>query len=72
MGWVAGEQCIVFYANNGRMEGRNYIWIHGALSTLVQRFEWVEMYMNLGNTKSMKYTPRFIWGKLRKDSYKRW
>ena len=26
-GWAAGEHCIVFYADNGRIVGRNPIWV---------------------------------------------
>ena len=27
LGWVAGEKYIIFYAENGRIAGRNTIWI---------------------------------------------
>ena len=39
------------------------------LNTLVQMFEWVGLYKNLGNIKATTCTPRFIWGQPGKDAY---
>ena len=39
--------------------------------TLVRMFEWVGLYMNLGNTKFMTCNPGFIWVQMYKYSYKR-
>ena len=61
----------MFYDNYGRISGRNPIWLHGILTILMRMFYWFGMYTNLGNTKAMTCTPRFIWGQLVKDSYKR-
>ena len=41
--------------DNGRIEGGNPIW--------VKTFDRVELQKNLGKTKAMLCTPRFIWGK---------
>ena len=71
MGWAEGDQDIVFCADNGRIVGRNPIWVQGALTTLVWTFEKVVIYMNLGNTKAMSFTPGFVWRHLGKDSHKR-
>ena len=60
----------MFYDYDGRIAGRNPIWVQGTLIKLMWMFEWVELYTNLVNTKSMKCTPRFIWGHLDKEIYK--
>ena len=60
----------MFYADNGRIAGRNPIWVQETLKTLVRMFERVGLYKNLRKTKSMTCTPGFIWGQLGKDTYK--
>ena len=37
----------------------------------MRMFEQVDIYKNLGKTKSMKFSPGFIWDHLGKDYYKR-
>ena len=69
LGWAVGEKEIVFYDNNGRMMGRNHIWVQGTLMTLVWIFDQVGIYTNLGKTKSMVCTPGFIWGEMGKEAY---
>ena len=71
MGWAAGDQDIIFYADYGRFIGRNPIWVQGTLPTLVRMFGWVGLCTKLGKTKSMTCTPRLIWGQLGKGVYKR-
>ena len=71
MGWAAGDQDIMFYADYGRFIGRNPIWVQGTLPTLVRMFGWVGLCTKLGKTKSMTCTPRLIWGQLGKGVYKR-
>ena len=39
MGWATGEQKIICYANDGRIAGRNTIWVQTALTTVVQMFK---------------------------------
>ena len=70
LGWAVGEQGIVLYADDGLKSGRNPIRVQGITTTLVRIFEWLGFYTNLGKTKSMKCTPRFIWGHLGRDAYK--
>ena len=43
----------------------------GGVEKHLRMFERVWIYTNLGNTKSMKCTPGFIWGKTGKEAYKR-
>ena len=62
LGWETGEQGKVFYADYGRIEGRNPIWVQKTLKTLVRMFEQVGLCKNLGKTKSKTFTPGFIWG----------
>ena len=37
-GWVAGEHNICFYADYGRIAGRNLIWVQAALAAMVRMF----------------------------------
>ena len=67
MGWSLGEQDIVLYAGDGRIEGSNPIWLQGTLMTLMRMFERVLLYTNLGKTKSMTFNPGLIRGHLSKD-----
>ena len=39
LGWIAGDQYIVFYTNNGHIVGINSIWVQGTLTTLIRMFE---------------------------------
>ena len=62
MGWLMGEQHILFYSNDACITGRNPIRVQDMLATLVWMFEQVGMYKNLGKTKTKTCTPGFIWG----------
>ena len=64
--WAAGEQEILFYADDGRITGRNPIWIQGMLTKILRIFERMGLYTNVGNTKCMKCMPGFIWSKIGK------
>ena len=57
LGWAAGEQDIVFYADYSRIARRNPIWVQGVLTTFVQMFEQVQLERNLGKTKYTACTP---------------
>ena len=37
LGWETGDQVIVFYADGGRIAGRNPIWIQGTLDGSIPR-----------------------------------
>ena len=60
LGWVEGEQYIVFYADYVHIVRRNPIWLQSTLMTLMRIFERVGPYTNLGNNKAMTCTPGFI------------
>ena len=61
----------MFYANNGRIAGRNLIWVQDTLTTLARMFQRVGLYKNLGNTKALACNPVFIWVQMGKYTYKR-
>ena len=64
LGWPAGNQKIVTYVDDDHVAGRNPIWMQGILTTLVQMFECLVLYTNLGKINSMTYTPDsfgYIW-----------
>ena len=70
-GWSEGEHSICFYADGGRISGRDLIWVQTALTTMVRMFERVGFQTNLNKTKAMICTPGFIWGQQGAESYKR-
>ena len=37
-GWVVGEKNLIFYADNGRIGGREHIWLQDALTVSVAMF----------------------------------
>ena len=61
-GWSAGEQKICFYSDDGRITGRDPIWVQVLLTKMVRMFERVGLQTNLDNTKATICTPGFIWG----------
>ena len=69
--WVAGKQNIIFYANDGRIAGRDHVWFQDAMLVMVAIFRRIGLETNLENTKTMVCTPGFIWGKWGGQEYKR-
>ena len=61
-GWSAGEHYISFYADDGRISGRDPIWVQAVLTTMVRIFVRYGLQTNLDKTKAMICTPGFIWG----------
>ena len=70
-GWLSGEHNICFYADDGRIAGRDPIWVQAALTTMVRIFKRVVLQTNLDKTKDMICMPGFIWGQQGADAYKR-
>ena len=68
--WAAGEQNLIFYADNGRILGREHMWVQDALSLAVAMFHRMELETNLEKTNNMVWTPGFIWGKWGEQEYK--
>ena len=58
--WSSGENNICFYADCGRIAGRNPIWVQTALTSMVIIFGRVRLQTNIINTKSMVFTLGFI------------
>ena len=70
-GWAASENCIVFYADDDEIVGRNPIWVQMIMTDMVRMFERVELQTNLGKTKVMLFTLGLIWGYQGTSSYMR-
>ena len=60
MGWAAGEIILFFYADDGRILGRDHEWVQDALTGTVAMFLRMRLEMNLRKTKAMVCTPGFI------------
>ena len=60
MGWELGARNLVFYANGGRIAGRNHEWVQDALNVTVAMFQRMGLETNLDKTKVMVCTPGFI------------
>ena len=58
MGVGGKESC--FYANGGRIAGRNHEWVQYALNVTVAMFQQMGLETNLDKTKVMVCTPGFI------------
>ena len=69
-GWSAGEHNICLYAYDGRIAGRDLIWVQTVLTTMVIMFERVGLQTNLNKTKAMMSTPGLIRGKQGAEAYK--
>ena len=63
MGWATGERNIVFYADDGRIAGRDHEWVQDALTVTVSMRQWMGMEKNPEKTKAVVCNPGFIWGK---------
>ena len=71
MGWVVFEHNIIFYADNYHIEVCNPIWVQMILTAVVRMSDRVGLLTNLSITKSMVYTPVFIWVQHGTAEYKR-
>ena len=70
MGWAEVERNLILYADDGRIAGRDHIWVQYAVALTVAIFRRVGIKTNLEKTKSMVFTPSFIWGNWSKEAYK--
>ena len=62
IGWAAGDKNLVFYANDGRILGRDHEWVQYLLIVTVSMFLRMGLGANLEKTNSIVFTPGFIWG----------
>ena len=69
--WSMGEHKVCFYTDDGRITGRDTIWVQEALKTMVRMFERFILQTNLNKTKAVIFTPGFIWGHQGAEAYKR-
>ena len=56
MVWEAGARNLVFYADDGRIAGRDHEWIQDAPTMTVAMFWRIGLEMNLGKNKVMVCT----------------
>ena len=70
MGYAAGERKLFFYADGGRIVGREHGWVHDALAVTVAMLCRIGLEANLEKTKAMVCTPKFIWEKWGETAYK--
>ena len=57
MGWAVLERNLIFYADEGRIGGRDHIWAKDALPVNVAIFRLVGLDTNLEKTKDLVCTP---------------
>ena len=53
MGWEAWAMNLVFYVDDGRIEGRDHEWVQDALTVMVVMFRRMGLETNLDKTKAM-------------------
>ena len=63
MGWATGERKLKFYAENGRIGGRDHIWVQDALPVSVDMFQQMGLDTKLEKNKALVCTPGYIRGK---------
>ena len=61
----------MFYADYGRIGGRDKIWVQDALKLTVVMFKRVGLETNMQKTNSLVCTLGYIWGEWSKEAYKR-
>ena len=66
--WVAGKRNLVFYTEDGSIA--DYKWVQDALIMTVAMFLRMGLDANLDKTKSIVFTPGFIYGKWDDQAYK--
>ena len=59
----------VFNADDGRIAGRNLVWVQKAPIAMVRMFERVGLKKDMSKTKSIIRTFEFIWGQQGAKAY---
>ena len=57
MGWAVGERNLVFYVDDRRIGGREYIWVQDALTASVAMIRRMGLKTKLKKTKTLVCTP---------------
>ena len=60
MGWAAGNHNLIFYTNDGRIGGRDHIWVQDYLAVSVVMLQCMGLETNLEKTKDLVCTPGYI------------
>ena len=63
LGWAEGERDVIFYANDSRVAGWDHEWVQDALPLTVAIFRRMGLEKNPEKSKTMVFTPGYIWGK---------
>ena len=71
MGWASGYINLVFYADDGRIAGRDHEWVQDGLTVTVSMLCRMGIAANFKKTKVMVCTPGLIWVKWEETAYKR-
>ena len=71
LGWADRKRKLSFYADDGRIAGRNHNWVQDTLTVTVIMFRSMGLGKNLENIKAMVCMQGFIWGKWGEQVYKR-
>ena len=61
MVWVAGERNLVFCVDDDWIAGKDKIWVQDALTVTVPMFRRLGLETNLEKTKTLVFTPGYIW-----------
>ena len=62
MGWEAGESNLTFYADDGRIGGRDHIWVQDALTISLEMFQQMGLETEMKKTNALVCTPGYIRG----------
>ena len=57
--------------DDGRIGGRDHIWVQDNLAVSVEMFQRMGLETNLEKTKDLVCNPGYIWGKWSEAAYKR-
>ena len=68
---ATGEWNLVFYADDGRILGRDHIWLQDALTVTVEMFRRVGLDTNLESMRALVCIPGYIWGNWSEAAYNR-
>ena len=63
MGWAEGKNNLIFYADNGRIGGRDHNWVQDALTVSVEMFQRMGLETKMEKTNALVCTPGYISGK---------
>ena len=63
MGWTVGKRNLIFYTDDGRIGGRDHIWVQDALTISLEMFQRMGLETEMKKTNAPVCTPGYIRGK---------